>query len=143
MLVLPVVLPKIKGIDIIEGDIEDDVATENICAYHPVAIEWFSAITDKFLFNKLLENDINIPNVHADIKVTSEIDLLLEISFRSAEPASIYQIIHSKAKAVITLNRDKLKNDPNNNYNPPIQTVLTSSISSSISRKSVKDKFEN
>ena len=84
---LPVVLPKIEGIDIIEGDIEDDEVTEKICDYHQVAIKWLTAITYKCLFNKLLENDINIPNVHADIKVTSEIDLLLEISFRSAEPA--------------------------------------------------------
>ena len=58
--------------------------------------------------------------------------------------------MHSKAKVVITLNKkeDKLKNNSNNNINhnnncnPPIQTVLTSSTSSSISSKSVKDKFE-
>ena len=150
MLALPVVLPKIKGFDIIEGDIEDDEVTEKMCNYHPVAIEWLSAITDKFLFNKLLQNDIETPTVHADIKVTSEIDLLLNIPFRSAKPASIYQIMHSKAKAVIKLNKneDELKNiannhiKQNNNCNPPIKEVLTSSTSSSISSKSVKDKFE-
>ena len=58
--------------------------------------------------------------------------------------------MHSKAKVVITLNKkeDKLKNNSNNNINhnnncnPPIQTVLTSSTSSSISSKYLKNKFE-
>ena len=108
MLALPVVLPKIKGFDIIEGDIEDDTVTEKMCYYHPVAIEWLSAITDKCLFNKILQNDIQTPTVHADINVTSKIDLLLEIPFRSAKPASIHQIMHSKAKAVITLKKRKI-----------------------------------
>ena len=134
------VLLKIKDFEIIEGDIEDDKVTEKICNYHPITIEWLSAITDKFLFNKLLENDIHIPNVHANIIVTSEIDLLLEFPFRLAKPASIYQIMHSKVKVVITLNKkeDKLKNSSNNNinhnnnYDSPIQTVLTSLSSSSI-----------
>ena len=119
MLALPVVLPKIKGFDIIEGDIEDDEVTEKMCNYHPVVIEWLSSIKYKFFFNKLLQNDIQTPTVHADIKVTSEIDLLLEIPFRSAKPASIYQIMHSKAKAVITLNKkeDELQNNSNNNIN--------------------------
>ena len=39
MLALPVVLPKIKGFDIIEGDIEDDVVTEKMYNYHPIVIQ--------------------------------------------------------------------------------------------------------
>ena len=88
--------------------------------------------------------------MYANIKVTSEIDLLLEIPFRSAKPISIYQIMNSKAKTVITLNKKEntINNNSNNNinqnnnYNPPIQIVLTSSSSSSISNKSLKEKFE-
>ena len=123
---------------------------KKMCHYHPIAIECLSAVTDKFLFNEFLENNIHIPNFHSNIKVTSEIDLLLEISFRSVKPASIYQIMYSKAKAVITLDKkeNKFKNNSNNNINhnnnsnPSIQTVLTSSTSSSISSKFLKDKFE-
>ena len=40
MLALPAVLPKIKGFDIIEGDIEDDIVTEKMYNYHQIAIEW-------------------------------------------------------------------------------------------------------
>ena len=90
LLALSVVLPKIKDFDIIEGDIEEDIVTEKMCNYHPIAIKWLSAITYTFLFNKLLKDDIQTPNVHADIRVTSEIDLQLEIPFRSNKPASIY-----------------------------------------------------
>ena len=63
ILALPVVLLKIKDFEIIEGDIEDDKVTEKICNYHPITIEWLSAITDKFLFNKLLEN-----NIHCNVR---------------------------------------------------------------------------
>ena len=38
MLVLSFVLPKIKGFAIIDGEIEDENNTENICNYHPIAI---------------------------------------------------------------------------------------------------------
>ena len=86
------------------------------------------------------------PTIHAKIKVTSEIDVKLEIPFRSANPASIYQIMHTKAKAIITLNKKETpinnnsNNDinQNNNYNPPVQTVVTSSILT----KSLKDNFK-
>ena len=39
MLALPVVLLKIKGFDIIKGDIEDDVVTEKMYNYHPIVIQ--------------------------------------------------------------------------------------------------------
>ena len=77
MLSLPFIFPKIKGFEIIE----DEKVTEKRCNYHPIAIEWLGAVTDKFLFNKRFENDILILNIYANIKVTLEIDILLEIPF--------------------------------------------------------------
>ena len=62
ILALPVVPPTIKGFEIIEGDIEVDKNTDKRC---------LSTVTDKFLFNKILSNDIIIPTIHANIKVTS------------------------------------------------------------------------
>ena len=39
MLELPVVVPKIEGFEIIEGDIEDDKVTAKMCNYLPITIE--------------------------------------------------------------------------------------------------------
>ena len=39
MLELPVVVPKIEGFEIIEGDIEDDKVTTMMCNYLPITIE--------------------------------------------------------------------------------------------------------
>ena len=69
------------------------------------------------------------------MKVTSEIDFKLDIHFRSVNPASTNQIMHTKEKSITTLNKKgrSIKNNLNNNnnineknnQNPLIKTVIT------------------
>ena len=40
---LPVVIPKLKGVTIIEGSIKDPRVLESMVAYHPVAATWIRA----------------------------------------------------------------------------------------------------
>lgn len=94
ILALLAVLPKRNCFEIVEENIEENKVTDKICNCHSIVIKRLSTVRDKFLFNERLNNEIIIPTIHTNIKVTSHINFKLDVPFCSANSTSIYQIMH-------------------------------------------------
>ena len=101
LLNLPIVLPKIIGIPIIEGLIDDEVRVHSMTTYHPISQEQLDVISDDCQVNYLFKIDnigLSIPSF-TTIE-TEEIDSDLNILTRNKNHNSTYTDTISKVIAL-------------------------------------------
>ena len=89
----PVVVPKLKGFTVLEGDIGNEEVFETLAEYHPLVCEWAHLLPGKFKVSQAFVDateDLPVPTVDDSIGILFRWTLDLRVLLRDNDPNGTY-----------------------------------------------------